>query len=128
MDDLESKIGTILENPEAMQKIMALAQSLNQNSKEPSRESSQKPEAPKQNQETSGLLPAGLDLSMIQKLSGFARQSGIDKNEQTLLKALGPYLSRERIIKLEKAMRAAKMARMATSLLGSTVSNSGTGR
>lgn len=128
MDDLESKMGAILGNPEAMQKIMALAQSLNQNSKDPPQEQPQKQEAPKQNQELSGLLPAGIDLSMIQKLSGFAKQSGIDKNEQTLLKALGPYLSRERIAKLEKAMRAAKMARMATSLLGTSASYSSTGR
>lgn len=128
MDDLESKMGAILGNPEAMQKIMALAQSLNQNSKDPPKEQQQKQETPKQNQELSGLLPAGIDLSMIQRLSGFAKQSGIDKNEQTLLKALGPYLSRERIAKLEKAMRAAKMARMATSLLGASASYSSTGR
>lgn len=125
MDDLESKMGAILGNPEAMQKIMALAQSL---SKDPPKEQQQKQEPPKQNQELSGLLPAGIDLSMIQRLSGFAKQSGIDNNEQTLLKALGPYLSRERIAKLEKAMRAAKMARMATSLLGASASYSSTGR
>ena len=105
MDDLESKIGAILGNPEAMQKIMALAQSLNQNSKDPPKEQQQKQETPRQNQELSGLLPAGLDLSMIQKLSGFAKQSGIDKNEQTLLKALGPYLRMEKEKKKRRGWR-----------------------
>ena len=55
---------------------------------------------------------------MIQKLSGLAGQSNIDKNQRTLLTALSPYLSRERIYKLEKAMRAAKMANMASAFLG----------
>jgi hypothetical protein len=60
---------------------------------------------------------------MIQKLSGIARQSSIDKNQQNLLRALGPYLSRERITKLEKAMRAAKIAGIAsTALAGSGLS------
>jgi hypothetical protein len=56
---------------------------------------------------------------MIQKLSGLAGQSSIDKDQKTLLKALTPYLNRERILKLEKAMRAAKMARLASGLIGS---------
>jgi hypothetical protein len=56
---------------------------------------------------------------MLQKLSGFASQSSIDKDQKTLLKALGPYLSRDRISKLEKAMRAAKLARLASGFVGS---------
>jgi hypothetical protein len=35
-----------------------------------------------------------------------------------LLNALCPYLSRDRIGKLEKAMRAAKMAKLATGIMG----------
>ncbi|MBO5953508.1 MAG: hypothetical protein J6Q53_05260 [Oscillospiraceae bacterium] len=35
-----------------------------------------------------------------------------------MLKALGPYLSRERLRKLENAMRAAKMAKVAAAALG----------
>ena len=128
MDDLEAKMGAVLSNPEAMQKIMALAQSLNLSGKDNSQGPSQKPEQKEHAQEsTAPSLPA-LDLSMIQKLSGLAGQHSIDKNEQTLLKALGPYLSRERISKLEKAMRAAKMARMASTFLGNIGSHPNTGR
>lgn len=58
-------------------------------------------------------------MAMLQKLIGVARQSGIDKNQQNLLKALSPYLSRERIVKLEKAMRAAKIAALASTALSS---------
>jgi len=110
MDGMEEKLNAILGNPQMMQQIMSMAQAMGQQ-EEP------KPEPPPQNN------GGGLDLAMIQKLSGIARQSSIDKNQQNLLRALGPYLSRERITKLEKAMRAAKIAGIAsTALAGSGLS------
>ena len=118
MNELESKINNILENPEAMKKIMSLAQSLNLKTEE-------QPKSQQHENKTKGsntnTFPE-IDLSMLQKLSGLAKQTGIDKNEQTLLKALAPYLSRERIYKLEKAMRAAKMAKIASTMLGTSLS------
>ena len=115
MDEMENKLGAILGNPEMMQKIMALAQNFSQQetAKEPEKQEPPRQESPPP------ALP-DLDLSMIQKLSGLAKGSGIDKNQQTLLRALSPYLSRQRIVKLERAMRAAKMAGMATAFLGNT--------
>ena len=107
MDELENKLGTILQNPEMMEKIMAFAQSLGQ---------TQQQSPPQQNRDSA--IPGDIDLSMLQKLSGFAKQSSIDKNQQSLLRALAPYLSHQRISKLEKAMRAAKMASMAGLFLG----------
>ena len=59
-----------------------------------------------------------IDLAMVQKLSGFARQSSIDSQQQALLKALTPYLQDARIRKLERAMRAAKIAKFASGALG----------
>lgn len=109
MEDMQNQMNAILENPEMMQKIMAMAQTLGQSQ-------SANPEPPKQ--EGSGFALPDIDLSMVQKLSGLAGQSNIDNNQQTLLKALTPYLSRERISKLERAMRAAKMANMASAFLG----------
>lgn len=113
MDDMESKLSSIMGDPEMMQKIMSFAQSLNQNAPP-------KQEAPKQEpskQESPQNPFPDIDLSMLQKLSGFAGKSSIDRNQQNLLQALGPYLSRNRISRLERAMRAAKMAGMATTLL-----------
>ena len=107
MSEMEEKLNSVLNNPQMMQQIMEMAQSMN--SSTPKKE-----ETPQKND-----TPLEIDLGMLKKLSGFAGQSNIDKNQQSLLKALGPYLSRERITKLEKAMRAAKMARLATSLMGS---------
>ena len=116
MEGMEEKLNAILGNPQMMQQIMSMAQAMGQQD-EPGRKEDPKPEQP---QQSSG---GGLDLAMIQKLSGIAKQSSIDKNQQNLLRALGPYLSRERIVKLEKAMRAAKIAGIAsTALAGSGIS------
>lgn len=111
MEGMEEKLNAILGNPQMMQQIMSMAQAMGQ-------QEEQKPEPPPPQNNS-----PGLDLAMIQKLSGIARQSSIDKNQQNLLRALGPYLSRERITKLERAMRAAKIAGIAsTALSGSGIS------
>lgn len=108
MEDLEAKLGEVLANPQMMAQIMSLAQSLT-------------PPAEAQNASS----PQGLDLGMVQKLSGLAGQSNIDKNQKMLLQSLTPYLSRQRLSKLEKAMRAAKMAKVATAVLGGKLSGQG---
>ena len=112
MDDMEAKMGAILGNPEMMSKIMEMAQALNG---EPSAGS----ESPTEVVNNTSPLP-NIDMATIQKLSGLAGQSRIDKNQQTLLRALDPYLNKDRITKLEKAMRAAKMATIASAFLGTS--------
>lgn len=107
MDGIEEKLSSVLNDPEMMQKIMTMVQSLGTGSSQQ--------ETPKQAQ--SNPLP-DIDLGMLQKFSGIARQGNIDKEQQALLRALSPYLSRERIRKLENAMRAAKMAKIAAAALG----------
>ncbi len=99
MSELEEKLNAVLNDPHAMQQIMNMAQSI-------SAESGQNP------------FP-DIDIGMLQKLSGFAKQGNIDKDQRALLKALTPYLTRERLGKLERAMRAAQLARAASGLLGS---------
>ena len=47
-------------------------------------------------------------------------KAGVDREQKALLAALSPYISGSRIHKLEKAMRAAKLAGVATSFLGSS--------
>jgi hypothetical protein len=106
MDDLQEQLNGILNDPAAMQKILSMAQAL-----------SGDPASGKQEQSNSSPLP-DFDLNMVQKLSCLASQSSIDKREQALLRALSAYLSKDRISRLEKAMRAAKMAKLASSSLG----------
>lgn len=116
MDDTEAKLGAILNNPEMMQQIMAMAQSLSPGTAEsPPKQESIPPSNPLPFNES--------DLALMQRLSGFAAQTSVDKNQQVLLKALHPYLSQDRIHKLEKAMRAAKLAQLASTFLGQTHSH-----
>lgn len=111
MSEMEEKLGSILSNPQMMQQILSMAQAMNQSAPPQPPPSPQPPPV--------SPLPSlpNLDPGMLQALSGLAGQSGMDANQQSLLKALGPYISRQRIHKLEKAMRAAKMARMASAFL-----------
>lgn len=104
MSEMEDKLNSVLSNPQMMQQIMAMAQSLGQSS------------GPQTESELSPNIPQ-IDPAMIQKLSGIAGHNSIDANQQALLKALHPYLSKKRVGKLERAMRAAKMARMASGFL-----------
>lgn len=106
MDDFESRLGQILGNPEMMGKIMSMAQSFS------SQEAPPEPE-----QETSA---PEFDFATIQKLTGLMGKASVDSEQRALLSALTPYISRNRIQKLEKAMRAAKLAGVATTFLGST--------
>ncbi len=104
MDDMESKLGAILSNPQMMQQIMSIAQNF------------QSEPAPNPPAEESA--PA-LDISSVQKIASMMGKTGIDSRQKALLQALGPYLSSQRIQKLEKAMRAAKLAGMASVFFGS---------
>ncbi len=112
MEQMEDKLGSILNNPQMMQQIMNMAQSLGAATPPPQ---SQKP--PQQAQKPPQ-TPPDFDPALIQKLSAFAGQSNIDTNQRALLTALNPYLSHRKVEKLEKAMRAAKMARIASGFLG----------
>ena len=104
MEDFQSQMNAILQNPEMMGKIMSMAQSLGGNQEE-------KPA------EQPGYSVPDIDLAMVQKISGLIGQSNIDSNQRSLLNALMPYLNAERVAKLERAMRAAKLATLASSLL-----------
>ncbi len=105
MEDMESKIGAILNNPQMMQQIMSLAQNLGG-----------EPEAPPPPRE---VLP-DIDFATVQRITSLIGKTGIDPQQRALLQALAPYLSGHRIHKLEKAMRAAKLAGMATVFFGNT--------
>ena len=56
---------------------------------------------------------------MLKSLSEMAQAGRIDREQQELLHALSPFLSQTRIGKLERAMRAAKMAGFASIFLKS---------
>lgn len=109
MSELEDKLSAVLSNPQMMQQIMALAKGMEQPPKEA------QPAVP-----ASAPAPAiQLDPGLLQKIAALTARSGVDENQQALLSALSPYLSRGRVEKLERAMRAARMTEMASAFLGS---------
>ena len=108
MSELEEKLGTILSNPQLMQQISAMAQALGQAPPEPPAPPPVAPQSP--------TLP---EPAMLQKVSGMLQAGRVDQEQQELLHALSPFLSQSRIGKLERAMRAAKMAGFASALLKS---------
>ena len=101
MSELEEKLSQVLGNPQMMQQIMSLAQAMGQSE-------TQQPASP----------PAETaDFAMMQKVAGMTSGTAVDSDQRALLQALGPYVSQNRVRKLEKAMRAAKMATFASQLL-----------
>ena len=103
MDNLESGLQSILGNPQMMEQIMSLAQNFQSEPSPPPPQAEGMPE---------------LDFATIQKITSLIGKTGIDSQQKALLQALRPYLSPQRIQKLEKAMRAAKLAGIATTFLG----------
>lgn len=108
MEDLQEKMRSMLADPELMQRVGAMAKSLGLAQETPPAQPANKPASP---------LP-NLDPGLLAQLSGMLGQSKIDNNQQSLLRALSPYLGQDRISKLEKAMRAAAMAKIASTLWG----------
>ena len=107
MENLEDKLNAVLSNPQLMQQIMSMAQSIG-NTESPKQEVPQ-PELP---------ALAQIDPAMLHKIMGIVGQTGIDNNQRALLSALRPYLTCYRLGKLEKAMRTAKLASLASTFLG----------
>lgn len=101
MSELDDKLSAILGNPQMMQQIMNLAQSLGAESPAP------KTDAPKEESPQ-------FDPGMLKNLAASGR---VDSNQKALLTAMSPYLSPGRVQKLERAMRAAQLAKTASSFL-----------
>lgn len=118
MEGMEDKLGAILNNPQMMQQIMSMAQTLG---------AGQNPPQEQVQPEPSGQVTS-FDPALLQKVMGLAQQLGADPQQQALLCALKPYLSHGRIEKLEKAMRAAKLANAASAAFSSGALSFLTGR
>lgn len=113
MDGIEEKLGSILSNPEMMNTIMTMAKALGQSPPEPAPQQPSPAKQPPLQQKASPPIGKN-ELEMISRISSLSQQTGLDRQGQALLRALNPYLTRDRLNKLEKAMHAAKMAKFAT--------------
>lgn len=98
MSDFEDKLNAILGDPAQMEKITQMASKLMGGSAPEAEQSLPMPE---------------LGAEMMSKVGKLLTNSGGDNEKTALLKAMQPYLSKERRDKMEKAMRFAKIAKMA---------------
>lgn len=108
MSELEEKLGAMLSNPQLMRQISSLVQAMGQ----PSQPVPSPPPMPEPSSQ-----PPEPDFSQLQGLASLLQSNRTDANQQALLRALSPYLSPWRVGKLERAMRASKMAGLASVLL-----------
>ena len=109
MDDLESKISSLLSSPDGMDQIMKMARALS--SSTPSGQTEQEEtSSPPAAEETPAALP--FDPSLLAKLSQLSAQPQNDK-KTALLNALKPYLSKSRQEKLDRALNLMNMTRIA---------------
>ena len=100
MSELEERLNGLLSNPQLMQQIASMAQTMN---------------AQEQPPETAPL--PSFDPRMLQVLTQTMGNTGIDSNQNALLQALSPFLSPYRVQKLERAMQAARLAGAASAFL-----------
>ena len=107
MNELEQQLNSILSDPKQMEQIAGLARSLMGG--EGGTQSTQMPE----------LGELGIDPGMLAKLTR-AMKDGGGGREQALLKAMQPYLSEKRRGKMDRALRLAKLARIARLAMGET--------
>lgn len=121
MSELDDKLNSILSNPAMMQQIMSLAQALNHQSETQQSPQSPPPQAspPPQPQNTMPSTERMLNPNMLSRMASLMQRGSIDKDQQSLLRALRPYLSRQKLEKLERAMHAAKMAGIASEMVNS---------
>lgn len=108
MGEMEEKLASMLNDPKIMEQVAAMARSLGGDA--PRQEPAQ------ERHEPAPSAPAMPDLSGLHAIANLAGQGSLDKNQQALIKALRPYLHSQRLNRLEKAMRASQMARMATGM------------
>jgi hypothetical protein len=101
--DLEAQLTAALNDPETMNKVMALAQSLGLDHGASASEPQDPPPA----------APSGEAEEPLRAVLSALRESGGDDHTADLLRAIKPMLRQERQPKIDRAIRAARMAKLA---------------
>ena len=112
MSEFEEKLESILSNPQAMEQIMSLAQSLGGGSPTPSPENGSTAETKpfKGLEESLGL--GSIDPRILTGIAQLLSQSGEDDHRTALLQALRPFVREQRYAKLDKAIQIARLSRL----------------
>ena len=113
MDELESKISAIFSSPEHMEQIKNLAQSLSSGGFG----HSDLPHEQAMSAETKSLPAQSFDPRLMQLMSKVMSEYSKPSEASSLLHAIRPYLSSERISKLDRALNIAKLAKIAKTII-----------
>ena len=117
MSELEDRINSVLSDPGQMERITKLAQSLmGAQGTQSGQGSPGGPGDALRDPGGDGALP---DMELIGRIGRLMRaDSAQGKNGQALLEAMKPYLSEKRRGKMDRAMKIAKLARIARLAMG----------
>ena len=113
MAQLEEQLNQILGNPQAMEQIMSLAQSLS-GKQEEERQPEEETQPPAENDPPSPLSALdGLDPRLLRMGMGLLSEySAQDDKKTALLAALKPFLKPERQEKMDQAVRIVRLTRV----------------
>ena len=117
MADFSEMLNGILSNPQAMQQMMALAQSLGlqRQGGQPQQTAPTPPPPPPQlPQQPSQPDP----MQLLQGFLQMSKQMGGDERQLALFQALKPFVRPDRAEKLDRAIQVAKISRLAGNALG----------
>lgn len=105
MEDMDSRLNALLSDPEAMGRIMALAQQLSGESTASSPPSSPEPPPPSQQEDE------GFDPMLLLKFLPLLQELRQDNSSQSMqfLSAMRPFLKPERQPKVERAVKLAHL-------------------
>ena len=113
----EQAIGAMLQDPEQMQKIFALAQSLGFSPPNAQQAATARPEPPAAPQPAEQRQEAPPD-ERQRALGDLLQKAGkLDRRQENLLNALKPFLKPERREKIDRAMQATRISRRAGAAL-----------
>lgn len=127
MDDIASKITELLNDPEGMQKISSMANTLMQSNNDNTNNISDIISAAttKQNEDNSAdnFSIDPMQMGNIMKMMSLIKQQNTDDDNTRLLLALKPHLSDERKKKVDKALSLLKIAKLLPVLKESGIMN-----
>ena len=127
MDDIASKITELLNDPEGMQKISSMANTLMQSNNDNTNNISDIISAAttKQNEDnsTDNFSIDPMQMGNIMKMMSLITQQNTDDDNTRLLLALKPHLSDERKKKVDKALSLLKIAKLLPVLKESGIMN-----
>lgn len=114
MADFSEMLNGILSNPQAMQQIMSLAQSLGlQGQGGQPQQSAPAPPPPQLPQQPNQPDP----MQLLQGFLQMSKQMGGDERQLALFQALKPFVRPDRAEKLDRAIQVAKISRLAGNAL-----------